>query len=75
MIVKDECYQYFAARATFDAYAHIAHPPPHKHAHANRKDTVCLITSAPPTSSPHKLFSNSHHDECTSFLITQLPKI
>ena len=31
-------------------------------------------TSAHPTSSPHNLFSNSHHDECTSFLNTQLRK-
>ena len=54
-------------------YAHI---PPRKHTrtHTTKKDTVCLMTSAHPTSSPHNLFSNSHHDECTSFLITQLPK-
>ena len=42
--------------------------------HTNKKDTICLMTSAHSTSSPHNLFSNSHHDECTSFLITQLPK-
>ena len=30
--------------------------------------------SAHPTSSPPNLFSNSHYDECTSFLITKLPK-
>ena len=39
---------------------------PHKHTHTNKKDTVCLMTSA------H--LSNFHHDECISFLITQLPK-
>ena len=59
-------------------YALPAHPPPHKHTkthtHTNKKDTVCLMTSAHPTSSPHDLISNSHHDERTSFLITQLPK-
>ena len=33
-----------------------------------------LMTAAHPTSNPHNLFSNSHHDKCTSFLITQLPK-
>ena len=32
------------------------------------------MTSAHPTSSPQKLFSNSHHNERTSFLITRLPK-
>ena len=57
-------------------YAHPAHPPPHKHTHThtNKKDTACLMTSAHPTSSRHNLISNSHHDERTSFLITQLPK-
>ena len=34
----------------------------------------CLMTSAHPTSTPHNPCSNSHHDECTTFLITQLPK-
>ena len=48
--------------------------PPHKHTHTNKNDTACLITSAHPTSSQHNLFSNSHHDECTSFLNTQLRK-
>ena len=48
--------------------------PPHKHTHTNKKDTACLITSAHPTSSQHNLFSNSNHDECTSFLNTQLRK-
>ena len=51
-------------------YAHEAHSPPHKHTHTNKKDIVCLMTSAHPTSSPHNLFSNPHHDECTSFLNT-----
>ena len=61
-------------------YAHPAHSPPHKHTHThththtNKKDTVCLMTSAHPTSSPHHLFPNAHHDEYTSFLITHLPK-
>ena len=45
-------------------YAHPAHPPPHKHTQINKKDSVCLMTSAHPTSSPLNLFSNSHHDEC-----------
>ena len=50
------------------------HSPPHKHTHThtNKKDTVCLMTSAHPTSSPTQPFSNSHHDVRTSFLITQL---
>ena len=47
---------------------------PQTHTHTNNKDTACLITSAHPTSSQHNLFSNSHHDECTSFLNTQLRK-
>ena len=55
-------------------YAHPAHPLPHKHSHTNKKDTVCPMTSAYPTSSPHNPFSNSHHDERASFLLTQLPK-
>ena len=55
-------------------YAHPFHPLPHKQSHANKKDTVCPMTSAYPTSSPHNPFSNSHHDERASFLITQLPK-
>ena len=42
--------------------------------HTNEKDTVYLMTSAHPTSGPHNLFSNFHHDEWTSFLITKLPK-
>ena len=54
-------------------YAHSAHAPPHKRTHTNKKDSVCLMNSAHPAFSPHNLFSNSHHDECTSFLIT-LPK-
>ena len=57
-------------------YIYSAHLPPqkHTHTHTNKKDPVCLMTSAYPTSSPHHLFSNSHHDESTSFLITQLSK-
>ena len=47
---------------------------PHKHTHTNKKETVCLMTSAHPTFIPHNVFFNSHHDECTSFLITQLSK-
>ena len=47
---------------------------PHKHTHTNKKETVCLMTSAHPTFSPHNVFFNSHHDECTSFLITKLSK-
>ena len=43
-------------------------------AHTNEKETVYLMTSAHPTSGPHNLFSNFHHDEWTSFLITKLPK-
>ena len=48
---------------------------PNKHTRTNKKDTVCLMTSAHPTFSPHNIFFNSHHDECASFLITQLSKI
>ena len=72
MIVKDEGYKYFAARATFDAWSCPPSPPsaPQTHPHTNKKDTICLTTSAHPTSSPHNLIFNSHHDKCTSFLIT-----
>ena len=55
-------------------YVHPAHPLSYKHTHTNEKDTVYLMTSAHPTSGPHNLFSNFHHDEWTSFLITKLPK-
>ena len=48
------------------------HTHTHTHTHTNKKDTVCLMTSAHPTSSPTQPFSNSHHDVRTSFLITQL---
>ena len=41
---------------------------PHKHTHTKKKETVCLMTSAHPT------FIIIIHDECTSFLITQLSK-
>ena len=54
-------------------YAHPAHPT-NTHTHTNKKDAVCLMTSANPTSSPRNLFSNSYYDECASFPITQLPK-
>ena len=76
MIMKDEGYKYFAAWATFDAWSCPPGPPsaPQTHTRTNKKDTVCLMTSAHPTSSPHNLISNSHHDKWTSFLITQLPK-
>ena len=37
-------------------YAHPAHPPPHKHSHTNKKDTVCPMTSAHPSSSPTQPF-------------------
>ena len=76
MIMKDEGYKYFAAWATFDAWSCPPSPPsaPQTHTRTNKKDTVCLMTSAHPTSSPHNLISNSHHDKWTSFLITQLPK-
>ena len=36
-----------------------AHPSPHKHTRANKKDTVCLMIAAQPTPSPHKFFSQS----------------
>ena len=76
MIMKDEGYKYFAAWATFDAWSCPPSPPsaPQTHTRTNKKDTVCLMTSAHPTSSPHNLISNSHHDKRASFLITQLPK-
>ena len=74
MIEKDEGYKYFAAWATFDARSCRPSPPSAPHTHkvtlsANKKDTACLMTSAHPTSSPHNLISNFHHDKCTSFLI------
>ena len=31
-------------------------PQTHTHTHTNKKDTVCLMISAHPTSSPHKFF-------------------
>ena len=76
MILKDEGYKYFAARTIFDAWLCPLSPPSasQTHTHTNKKDTVCLVTSAHPNSSPHNLFSNSHHDERTGFLIPQLPK-
>ena len=37
------------------------------HTHQQKGHCLPLMTSAHPTSSPHNLFSNSHHDECTSF--------
>ena len=76
MIVKDEGYKYFAAKATLmPDHAHPAHPPPPPPPlHTHQKDTECLMNSAHPTSSPHNLISNSYHDKCASFLITQLPK-
>ena len=62
------------------AYAHQPNLRP-TNTLTNKKDTVCLMTSArnscvcPYHLQPTKrFFSNSHHDECTSFLITQLPK-
>ena len=56
-------------------YAHPAHPPPQKHTHTHQQKGHGLLNAfAHPTSSLHKLFSSSHHEECTSFLITQLPK-
>ena len=58
-------------------YVHAAHLQPCKHTythtHPNKKDTVCLMTSAHPTSSPHNLFSVPITTNA-SFLITQLPK-
>ena len=65
-------------------YAHPVHPLPYKHTYTNKKDTVCLMTSARPTFSPKFFFQfpsrrmymfshhTTHHDECTCFLITQL---
>ena len=38
-------------------YAKPSHPPPHKHTHTNKKDTVCLMISAHPTPP----FFGSHH--------------
>ena len=58
MIMKDEGYKYFAAWATFDAWSCPPSPPsaPQTHTRTNKKDTVCLMISAHPTSSPHKFF-------------------
>ena len=55
-------------------YAYPAHPLPHKHTQTNKKDSVCLMTSAHPTSSPLNLFPIPITTNA-SFLITQLPKI
>ena len=48
-------------RATFDAWLCQTQPTlrpinTHTHTHTNKKDTVCLMISAHPTSSPHKFF-------------------
>ena len=77
--ISEQCkwkysHKYFSAGATFDAWSCPPHPPNKHGTHTNKKGTVCLMTSAHPTSNPHNLFSNSYHDKCTSFLITQLPK-
>ena len=55
-------------------YPHPAHPPPHKHtrARANKMDTVCLMTSDYPTSSPHNLFPIPITTNVQVFFITQL---
>ena len=49
--------------------------PTNTHTHTHQQRLLFrLMTSVHPTFSPHNLFSKSHHDECTSFLITQLPR-
>ena len=54
-------------------YAYPAHPPPHKHTPANKNDTVCLMTSAHPTSGPHNLFPITTNAQV--FLSHKCPKI
>ena len=66
MIVKHEGYKYFAARATFDAWSC---------PHTRQQKGHCLPDDLCPSHlQTTKLISVSHHDKCTSFLITQLPK-
>ena len=46
-------------RAIFDTWLCQTQPtlhPTNTHTHTNKKDTVCLMISAHPTSSPHKVF-------------------
>ena len=65
MIVKDDGYKHFASRATTDAWS--CPPSP-----LSAPQTPTYTKHS--TSSPLNLISSSHHDKCTSFLITQLPK-
>ena len=65
---------WFAHMCLILLLAYMRNRPTNTHTHTNKKDTACLITSAHSTSSQHNLFSNSHHDECTSFPNTQLRK-
>ena len=66
-------------RAIFDTWLCQTQPTlhptnTHTHTHTNKKDTVCLMISAHPTSSPHKFFFQFPSRRMQSFLITQLPK-
>ena len=56
-------------------FAHPAHPPPtNTRTHTNKKGHCLPNDLCPSHLQPTRFFFNSHHDECTSFFITQLPK-
>ena len=60
---------------TYAPYIFIGlHEEPAPQTYTHQRKGHCLMTSAHPTSTPHNPFSNSYHDECITFLITQLPK-
>ena len=48
---------------------------PHKHTHTNKKETVCLMTSAHPTFIPHNVFSIPITTNAQVFLSHNCPKI
>ena len=56
-------------------YAHPAHPLPYKHTYTNKKDTVCLMTSARPTFSPNFFFSIPITTNAHVFSSHNCPKI
>ena len=61
MIMKDEGYRYFAARATFDTWLCPPSPSSAPHTHTNKKDTVYLMTSARPTQAFSQFPSQQMH--------------
>ena len=53
-------------------YPHPAHPLPHKHTHQQKGHCLSNDLWPPHLQPTHPFFSNFHHDEYTSFLITKL---